>query len=461
MTGLDFLTSMRCMVCGKAYPPSAYDYVCPCSGDNGVLDAQYDYARLKAAWDRDALAANPDHSMWRYAPLLPIMATADHRPPTADHRPPTADHRPSTADSLHHTSHLINHESHITNPQSSVFSLQSPLANVGGTPLYAAPRIAQALGLREVWIKDDGRNPSASLKDRASAVAVLKALERQARIITTASSGNAAAALACMAAAVGMKAIIFVPQTAPTAKVAQLLVFGAEVFLVKGTYDQAFDLCLQASRQYGWYCRSTAYNPYTVEGKKTVSLEICEQLGWQAPDRIFVSVGDGNIIAGVCKGLLELHQLGWIERVPQVIGVQAARSDVLCTAWERGTETIEPIDADTVADSISVGVPRDAVRALRLVRATGGEFIRVTDEQILAAIPRLAQTAAVFAEPAGATAYAGLVAMAETGRLDPNERVVVIVTGNGLKDIPSAMKTVGEPMRVEPNLSSLSYQLSI
>jgi threonine synthase len=262
-----------------------------------------------------------------------------------------------------------------------------------------------------------------------------------------------------MAAAVGMRAVIFVPQTAPPAKIAQLLVFGAQVFLVKGTYDEAFDLCLQASRAYGWYCRNTAYNPYMAEGKKTVSLEICEQLGWQAPDRVLVAVGDGCIIAGVWKGLRDLYALGWIDRMPKVTGVQAAGSDVLTTAWESGTETIRPILTNTVADSISVGVPRDAVKALRAVRETDGVYVRVSDEQILAAIPRLAHEAGVFAEPSGATAFAGLAALAEAGRIDPDERVVVIATGNGLKDIPAAIRAVGQAPRIEPTLQSLAHIL--
>jgi threonine synthase len=279
-------------------------------------------------------------------------------------------------------------------------------------------------------------------------------------VITTASSGNAAAALAGMAAAVGLKAVIFVPETAPAAKVAQLLVFGARVFLVRGTYDQAFDLCLVASRHFDWYCRNTGYNPYTVEGKKTVSLEIAEQLGWQVPDRVVVSVGDGNIISGVWKGFEDLRQLGWIDRLPRLVGVQARFSDPLVTAWEQGTETIVPIDACTVADSICVGLPRDGLRALRGVRATDGLFMRVTDEQILAAIPRLAREAAVFAEPAGATAFAGLVQLAREGRLDPDERIVVIVTGSGLKDVAAAMRVAGEATRIEPTLEAVEEALA-
>lgn len=423
MTGLDYLTSLRCVLCGTDSDAHATPYVCPRCGDGGNLDAQYDYPQLAADWDRETLAAQPDSSMWRYAPLLPVA-----EPPRYPAPSPLG---PKT----------------------------SPLTTVGGTPLVAAPSIAAAVGVGEVWIKDDGRNPTGSLKDRASAVAVLKAQEQGARFITTASSGNAAAALAGMAAAVGLRAVIFVPATAPAAKVAQLLVFGADVYLVEGSYDQAFDLCLQASREYGWYCRNTGYNPYTVEGKKTVALEIGEQLAWQAPDRVLVAVGDGNIISGVWKGFHDLRQLGWLDRMPRVYGIQAAGSDVLCTAWEAGTETITPIVAHTVADSISVGQPRDAVRALRAVRTTGGEYVRVGDDEILAAIPALARQAAVFAEPSGATPYAGLLALQRAGDLARDERIVIVATGNGMKDIPSAMRAVGQANRIEPTLAALSRAL--
>ncbi|MFN8481916.1 MAG: threonine synthase [Anaerolineae bacterium] len=429
---MEHVTHLRCVVCDEAYAAHAVDYVCACSGDEGLLEVAFDHARLAAAWDRDALAADADHSMWRYAPLLPVHAETLAR---VVGRAPAAG-------------------------RVGLPAYPSPLAQVGGTPLYDAPRVAANLGLRRVWIKDDGRNPTASLKDRASALVTLKAVERGADVVTTASSGNAAAALAAMTASVGLKAVIFVPQTAPPAKIAQLLTYGAEVYLVKGTYDEAFDLCLAASREYGWYCRNTGYNPYTVEGKKTVSFEICEQLGWQVPDRVFVSVGDGCIIDGVWKGFKDMHALGWIDRLPKLVGVQAAGSDPLVTAWESGTETIVPVAAQTVADSICVGIPRDGLKALRAVRESGGRFMRVGDDAILAAIPRLAQEAGVFVEPAASTAYAGLLALAEAGALDPGETVVVIATGNGLKDVAAAMRAVGAATQIEPTLAGLAAALA-
>jgi threonine synthase len=252
-----------------------------------------------------------------------------------------------------------------------------------------------------------------------------------------------------------------VPESAPPAKIAQLLVFGSTVMLVQGTYDDAFELCLEAAAEYGWYNRNTAYNPYMTEGKKTASYEICEQLSWGAPDAIFVSVGDGCIIGGLHKGLKDMLALGWIDHMPRLIGVQAQGSAFMFQAWDQGEDVLtkEPIEAQTVADSISAGLPRDRIKAMAAVKETGGAYISVTDQEILAAIPALARGCGVFGEPAGATAYAGLVKAVSINMMDPGDRIVVLNTGNGLKDVASAMKSVDlvqtKPYRLKPNLASL------
>jgi threonine synthase len=341
-----------------------------------------------------------------------------------------------------------------------------PPLTVGWTPLYRADRLAAELGLKYLWIKDDGRMPTASFKDRASAIAVVKGQEKGAKIITTASTGNAAAALSGLCASVKQPNVIFVPETAPQAKIVQLLTFGSTVMLVKGTYDDAFELCLQAAHEYGWYNRNTGYNPYMSEGKKTVSFEICEQLRWQAPDRIFVSVGDGCIIGGVHKGLKDLLALGWIERMPKLMGVQAEGSSYLYEAWKKNEDVLTkpPISAQTIADSISAGLPRDRLKAMAAVKETDGAYLAVSDDEILAAIPALARGCGVFAEPAGAAAYAGLVKAISEGLVSSDERIVVINTGNGLKDIASAMKAVDlvgtRPYRVAPNLGDLKQVIA-
>jgi threonine synthase len=411
---MNHILNLKCLICGEEYSPDEVEYVCPKHGNEGILDVRYDYELIGQNFSRNQLRQSQDDTIWRYKPLLPV------------------------------------------NPAAPV-----PPLKVGWTPLYETPRLAAGLGLKHVWIKDDGRQPTASFKDRASAVAVVKAQEKGVEIVTTASTGNAAAALSGLSASVRQANVIFVPESAPPAKIAQLLVFGSTVLLVKGTYDDAFELCLEAAAEYGWYNRNTAYNPYMTEGKKTASYEICEQLNWQAPDVIFVSVGDGCIIGGLHKGLKDLLALGWIEQMPRLIGVQAEGSSFMFQAWESGEDVLTkaPIDAQTVADSISAGLPRDRLKAMAAVKETDGAYISVTDEEILAAIPAMARGSGVFGEPAGATAYAGLVKAVDKGLVLASDRIVVLNTGNGLKDIASAMKSVDlvgtQAYRVAPDIDDL------
>lgn len=387
----------RCLLCDTEYGFDEVAYVCPKHGAVGTLDVCYDYESIRQTTSPEQIATSKVFSMWRYLPLLPVKE-----------------------------------EQFI------------PPLSVGATPLYHAPRLGQKVGLSDLWVKDDGRNPTASFKDRASAMAVVRARELGYDTITTASTGNAAAALAGLAASVGLRAVIFVPKSAPEAKIAQLLVYGAEVYLVDGSYDDAYELCLTATQEMGWYCRNTGYNPFMTEGKKTVSYEIVEELGWQVPDVVVVSVGDGCIIGGVHKGFYDLLQLGWIKRMPRLIGVQAAGSDACTRAWEAGMTALPRIAATTRADSISADFPRDGHKAVRAVCETDGAYVRVSDEQILAAIPEMAQGSGVFAEPAAAAAWAGTKQARSLGLIDSSERVVVISTGSGLKDVAAAMSLAGK-----------------
>jgi threonine synthase len=316
-------------------------------------------------------------------------------------------------------------------------------------------------GLADLYVKDDGQNPTASYKDRASSVVVIKAQEKGRTIVTCASTGNAASSLSGFAAAAGLPAVIFVPERAPEAKVAQLLVYGARVFSVRGSYDDAYDLAALAAERFGWYNRSAAMNPYLVEGKKTGAFEIAEQLEWNPPDAVFVGVGDGSVISGLCKGFDEFVQLGLIERAPRVIGVQAETSSPIAAAfadYHGARVEFSDTEASTVADSICVGKPRDVVKAVTYVARNGGGFVRVSDDEILDAIVGLARSTGVFAEPAGAAAYAGLVKEARAGRLD-GQRAAVVISGNGLKDVASARARVGAPIRIEPDLADLERHL--
>lgn len=396
--------ALDCLGCGRAHEPKDVPYTCPSCGAN--LQARYDTRALRSQLSRRKLAESREWSLWRYLPLLPVKS-----PPAGG---------PST----------------------------------GWTPLYEAPRLARALGLRRVWVKDDGRNPSASFKDRASAVVAARALEAGERVLAAASTGNAASSLACLAAGSGAKVVIFVPRSAPAPKVAQLLVFGATVLAVDGSYDEAFDLCAEACQEFGWYNRSTGYNPYTREGKKTCAFELCEQLGFEPPDWVFVPAGDGNILSGLWKGFLEFRALGLIDRLPRLAAAQAAGSDSIARAVE-GDGRPPPVAARTIADSISVSLPRDGVAAVRAVRDSGGMAVRVSDREILAAMRELATGANVFAEPAAAAAYAALRRASESGRVAARERVVVLVTGSGLKDVESARKAAGSPRVIEPSLAAV------
>ncbi len=409
---------LSCLLCGEVYSTEDVDYICPHHGGAATLSVQYDYDYLAGRIRPEQIAADPDRSIWRYRRLLPV------------------------------------------DPQA-----QAPPLQVGGTPLLRARVLGEGLKVR-LWVKDEGRQPTASLKDRASALAVLKAREKGANIITAASTGNAGAALAALCAAAEIPSVIFVPATAPQPKVAQLLTFGATVVLVNGSYHQAFDLCLWASGQFGWYNRNTGYNPYMTEGKKTVSYEIWEQLGYRVPDVVVVSVGDGCIIGGVHKGFVDLHRLGWIDRIPRLIGAQAAGSSYMAQAW-RNQEDLEskpPIRADTLADSISADLPRDRFKAMAAVTETDGAFVEVTDSQIQSSMVTMGQRMGVFAEPAAAAAMAGLRVARWEGLVEEGERVVVISTGNGLKDVDAAMAAVAEsgegPLMVDPEIEALAEGLA-
>jgi threonine synthase len=414
-------TGYRCSLCGTEYLPGQVTYTCP--KDGGNLDIVLDYDYIKKKFHPEDITSRTESSLWRYLPLLPVNE------PDGD---------------------------------------STPLHAAGWTPVFALPRLAEKLNLKHLWLKDESRNPTASFKDRASAIVVTRARELKAEVVVTASTGNAGAALAGMSAAVGQKAIIFAPKSAPQAKVAQLLIFGAKVILVDGSYDDAFDLTVKASNEFGWYCRNTGYNPFTLEGKKTAAFEIWEwwleahrdwhkqdsPLDNHSPLTIFVSVGDGNIVSGIHKGFKDLLALGWIPNMPRIIGVQAEGSAAIANAFRANTEIITPISATTMADSISVDLPRDGVRAVRAAKETSGTYITVSDEEIIKAIAELGKMG-VFSEPAGATAYAGLVKAAGLGVVGSDDPILVLNTGSGLKDVRAAMQAVQPAPIIEPTLEAV------
>lgn len=400
MSSLAKIARLTCVQCGAHYREGEHLYTCPRCGIEGILDVEYDYDVARRAMKERGLGSTPADrlgSIWRYLDLLPITGDAG-----------------------------------------------LPQLQVGGTPIVNAPRLAKKAGVAALWLKDDGRLPTCSFKDRASAVGTTKARELGFKTIACASTGNAASSLAGFSADAGLAAIIFVPAHAPPAKVAQLRAFGATVLLVKGSYDEAYYLCEDACRAHGWYDRNCAVNPYLVEGKKTCGLEIGEQFAADPPDWVVVALGDGCTTAGIWKGMREMHTLGILPKLPRILAVQAAGAAPLAKAWaaknygESSATGYEKVKAQTAADSIAVGEPRNWRKALRAVKASEGAIVAVSDEAILDAAPEIARSSGVFAEPTGSAPLAGLARAREEGIVGAKDRVLLVVTGNGLKDVAGA-----------------------
>ena len=411
-----------CTRCGAEFDAGRETYTCEKCG--GILEIVYDYDYIKTRVSRERFAGDKNFSMWRYLEFLPVEDG----------------------------------------------SKLGPL-RVGWSPLYKTDALGKKLGLENLYVKDDGLNPTSSLKDRASAIAAVRAFHAGKETVACSSTGNAASSLAGAAASMGLKSVIFVPERAPQGKVTQLLIFGATVVSVKGDYGATFRLSAKAIEKYGWYNRNAAINPYLSEGKKTVSLEIAEQLNFSAPDFVAVSVGDGCTIAGVWKGFKDLYAVGLIDKLPRLISVQAEGCCPVNRAIERNAP-IEPMEENTLADSIAVGLPRNGDKALAAIRESGGITVNVSDDEILAAMRLLGNSAGVFGEPAGVTGTAGLAKAVERNLVPHNALVVSIVTGNGLKDVASAQKAAGisgggknggsmesRLIRIEPDMALLTAEL--
>ena len=399
----------HCIRCGHETPAVPDLTVCACGG---IMELRYDYAYIRARVSRNMLAARREPGMWRFRDFLPVEEDTP-----------------------------------------------IPPLRVGGSPLYEADALASELGIGRLWIKDDGLNPTASLKDRASAMAVAKAWEAGAATIACSSTGNAASSLAGNAAAAGFSTVIFVPARAPIGKVAQLKIFGATVISVEGSYEDTFRLSAEAIEKYGWYNRNAAINPYLMEGKKTVAFEIAEQLNWHVPDYVAVSVGDGCTIAGVWKGFKDLYEASFIDRLPRLLSVQATSCCPINRAARSG-EPWSPMPEDTIADSIAVGVPRNPDKAIRAIEESRGLTVEVTDEEIYGAMRLLGRRCGVFGEPAGVAATAGLIKAAKEGQLADNAHVVSLITGNGLKDTENGIRAAGDPIRLPPVMSLLEQVLA-
>jgi threonine synthase len=408
------MNGYRCIACDVTQSGDYAGFVCPSCGAN--LDVRYDYDAARGGFGEG-------NDIFRYCALLPIRHAGTSLP-----------------------------------------------LKIGGTPLYKTERLGETIGLRNLYLKDDTVNPSASIKDRASAVALQRALQTGADTVAVASTGNAGSSTACVAAAMGLRALVFVPENTPAPKLTQSLAYGATVLAVRGNYDDAYDLCLSAAHEFGWFNRSTGFNPFTREGKKTCSYEIWEQLG-RVPDRVVVPAGDGNILSGIWKGWRDLHAMGLIDRLPRIDCAQSDASAAISMAVERirksgsdpdwSTFTIDKVDASTVADSISVDQPRDGLAAVRAIVESGGETVTVPDNEILASIPEIAGACGIFAEPAAAAAWAAVKRMFLEKRFGADELVVCLVTGNGLKDVANAGSIVGMARTIDPTLEAVYESLEI
>jgi threonine synthase len=414
------MNGYRCVACSQVQPADFDGYVCPACGNN--LDITYDYAAVIDDIERSGL----DHAryLFTYAPFLPVRTPRRRFP-----------------------------------------------LRIGATPLYQAKRLGESQGLRNLLLKDDTLNPSASSKDRASAVVARRAIDIGADVISVASTGNAGSSMACIAAATGLNSIIFVPESAPPAKLTQALSFGATVLAVRGNYDDAFDLCLEASREFGWLNRSTGYNPFTREGKKVCAYEIWEALDGRVPDRIVVPTGDGNLLSGMWKGWCDLRAVGLIERMPKIVAAQSDNSDAISrtvrTLRESGDDrpdwsavVIESVAATTLADSISVNLPRDGLAAVRAIIESGGDVVTVTDQEILAAIPEMSEMSGVFPEPAAAASWAAVKRLVDSNAIAADEFVVCLVSGSGLKDVGAARTAAQAPLVIDATLDAVKESLS-
>jgi len=399
-----YVQGLRCRECGRDYEIAP---VYTCEWCFGPLEVIYDYAAIGTATSRERIAAGPD-SIWRYGDLLPVA-----RGPSVD-------------------------------------------LGAGFTPLVRADRLAAELGLGEVWVKNDTLNPTGSFKDRVTAVALAKALEFGFKTAACASTGNLANSVAAHAAHAGLRSFVFIPADLEEAKVVTTAVYGANLVAIDGNYDDVNRLCAELAGTYNWAFVNVNVRPFYAEGSKTLAFETAEQLGWEAPDHVVVPVGSGSLLTKIRKGFDELHKVGLLDREPRVrvSGAQATGCAPIATAWLEESDTIRPVKPSTIAKSLAIGNPADGYFALDAVRQTGGALAAVTDDEVVDGIRLLARTEGIFAETAGGVTIATLKRLAEEGSVRADERVVVYVTGHGLKTLEAVAPHVGPTATIAPTLDA-------
>ncbi len=408
------ISFLKCIGCGKEHELRDLIYTCDVCGSN--LEVIYDYALIKKRFKLKDLENNRFYDIWRYVDLLP-------------------------ADDLNEISPL----------------------RVGYTPLYRFKKLADEYDVEMIYIKDDSLNPSLSSKDRATAVVLKRmvdVIDVGRRFVACVSQGNIAASTACLAASVGVKSIIFIPSKTPEPRLIQVFMYGAGVIKVDGSYDDAYELCKQACDRFGWFNRNSAYNPFTREGKKTISFEIAEQLEWEVPDVIFVPVGNGNIISGIWKGFLEFKKIGFIDKLPKLVAVQAGGSNAIFKALSENKE-VEKVNAQTICVSISVSMPRDAMAAINAVRESNGFVVNVSDDDVLSASLELSTKTGVFAEPSAASSFAGFKKARSENKIESNQSVLLLISGYGVKDMSVKDKMNFKPgIYIKPDIKELERYIT-
>jgi threonine synthase len=397
-------TALRCRECGREY---AVAPIYTCEWCFGPLEATYDYDAVASTISRASIAAGPP-SIWRYAPLLPVDTPA------------------GTA------------------------------LEAGWTPLVRAERLAAELGLEDLWIKDDTRNPTNSFKDRVVAVALAKALDFGFKTAACASTGNLANAVAAASARAGLASFVFVPSDLEPGKILTTAVYGGKVVAIDGTYDDVNRLCAELASEYPWAFVNVNVRPYYAEGSKTLAFETAEQLGWQVPDHVVVPIASGSLLTKIHKGFDELHRVGLLDAEPsvRVSGAQASGCSPVATAFAAGSDDVQPVRPSTIAKSLAIGNPADGYYALDVIRKTGGGCASVTDDEIVDGIRLLARTEGIFGETAAGVTIASLARLVADGVVRPDERVVAYVTGHGLKTLEAVEPHVGVSATIPPSLDA-------
>jgi len=405
-----YMKALKCRECGREYPLEATHV---CEFDFGPLEVAYDYDRIKKAVSREIIATRPK-TMWRYRELLPIAGE------------PTV----------------------------------GPL--VGFTPLVKAPRLAKALGIRELYIKNDAVNyPTLSFKDRVVSVALSRAKELGFTTVACASTGNLANSVAANAASAGLKSYVFIPSDLEQGKILNSLIYGSNVIGIKGHYDEVNRLCAEIAGKFGWAFVNVNMRPYYAEGSKSMAYEIAEQLGWRAPQHTIIPMASGSLLTKIHKGYQELVKVGLIsETQPKVYGAQATGCSPISTAQKAGLDFFKPVKPDTIAKSLAIGTPADGFYALKVMRETNAAAEDVTDDEIRDAIKLLAETEGIFAETAGGVTVGVAKKLIASGKIPKNDSAVICVTGNGLKTLDAVNGYCGKAKEIKPSLREFEALLA-